>query len=262
MLILEIHMVADDRHQPHGLRPAIADGKHIHRKGIRQTGLFIKQVQQVVHIRAAPRLNDDADPLLRGLVGNIRDVICHLALYQRVHIIQKLADAGADHRIRDLGDDDVLPAALCLLDLHPSAELDPALSRGINGQKLILVRHDAACRKIRSRYVFHHLLRIDVRIFHIRDHAVDQLAEVVRRDARGHADRDALRPVQQQVRHPHRKDGRLRLCLVKIGHKIHDILVEIGQERFLCQPLQARLRVAHSRRAVPLDGTEITMSVH
>jgi hypothetical protein len=50
-----------------------------------------------------------------------------------------------------------------------------------------------------------------------RDGRVDHLAEVVRRDARRHADGDALRAVDEQVREARRQDDGLEARAVVVG---------------------------------------------
>ena len=53
----------------------------------------------------------------------------------------------------------------------------------------------------------------------IQMHAVDDLAQVVRRDVGGHADGDAGRAVDQQVRDRRRQDRRLLVVSSKFGTK-------------------------------------------
>ena len=59
------------------------------------------------------------------------------------------------------------------------------------------------------------------------DHAVDHFAQVVRRDVGRHADGDARRAVDEQVRNVRRQNRRLFGRLVVVGDEIDGLLVEI-----------------------------------
>ena len=61
-----------------------------------------------------------------------------------------------------------------------------------------------------------------------RDDAVDDLPHVVRRDVGRHADGDAGRSVDQQVRERRRQDGRLFGRLVEVGDEVDGLLVEVA----------------------------------
>jgi hypothetical protein len=59
------------------------------------------------------------------------------------------------------------------------------------------------------------------------DRAVDDLAEVVRRDVGGHADRDPGAAVDEQVRVPRRQDARLGGGLVVVRDHVDGLFVEV-----------------------------------
>ena len=81
------------------------------------------------------------------------------------------------------------------------------------------------------------------------------------RDAGRHTDGDPFRTVDQQIGKTHRKNLRLLLRLIKIRHKIHNILIQIRQIGLLRHLRKAGLRITHSRRAVTLDRTKVPMTV-
>jgi len=60
---------------------------------------------------------------------------------------------------------------------------------------------------------------------------VDHLAQIVRRDLGGHADRDAVGAIDQQIGNARRQDDRLALRAVVVILEIDRVLVEIGQNR-------------------------------
>jgi hypothetical protein len=79
---------------------------------------------------------------------------------------------------------------------------------------------------------------------------VDDLAEVVRRDVGRHADRDAGRAVDEQVREPGGQDDRLGVVAVVVLDLVDGVLVDAG-EQLHRERGQARLGVAHRRRGSP-----------
>ena len=92
------------------------------------------------------------------------------------------------------------------------------------------------------------------------DHGVDHLAHVVRRDVRRHADGDAGRSVDQQVRERRRQDGRLFGGLVVVRDEVDGLLVEI-RHHLVAERLEPRLGVPHRRRRVAVDRSEVALAV-
>ena len=64
------------------------------------------------------------------------------------------------------------------------------------------------------------------------------------------------------MRNPCRQHPGLLFRLIKIRHKVHDILVQIRQQRLLAHLLKPGFCITHGRRPVALDGAEITVTVH
>ena len=87
------------------------------------------------------------------------------------------------------------------------------------------------------------------------------LAQVVRRDVGGHADRDARRPVDQQVRDLGRKDRRLLQPVVEVGLEVDRVLVDVLQHGHR-DPGEPGLGVAVGRRRVAVDRAEVPLAVH
>jgi len=61
------------------------------------------------------------------------------------------------------------------------------------------------------------------------DDGGDRFPQVVRRDVRRHADRNARRAVDDEVGHPRRHDAGLLEPIVEVGDEVDGVLVEIGQ---------------------------------
>ena len=85
-------------------------------------------------------------------------------------------------------------------------------------------------------------------------------AQVVGRQARRHADRDAVRAVAQQVRKARGQDGRLHEPLVVVGLVVDRLLVEI-RHHLDGRTVHARLGVTHGRGRVAVDRAEVPLSV-
>ena len=99
-----------------------------------------------------------------------------------------------------------------------------------------------------------------VRVLDDPDAAVDHLAQVVRRDVGRHADGDAGRAVDQQVRERRRQDRRLFGRLVVVRDEVDGLLVEI-RHHVVGERLQPRLGVPHGRGRVAVDRSEVALAV-
>ena len=92
------------------------------------------------------------------------------------------------------------------------------------------------------------------------DDAVDDLPHVVRRDVRRHADGDAGRAVDEQVRIGRREDRRLFGGLVEVRDEVDRFLVEIAHHLF-GQRLETGFRVAVGRGRIAVDRSEVALAV-
>ena len=93
------------------------------------------------------------------------------------------------------------------------------------------------------------------------DRGRTDLAGIVRRDRRRHADRDAGRAVGEQVGERARQHDRFALLAVIGRAEIDRVLVDARQQRArdLGQP---RLGVAHRRRVIAVDVAEVALPFH
>ena len=119
----------------------------------------------------------------------------------------------------------------------------------------------ARCGQIRAGDELHQLIDGDFRVVEQGDTAVDHLAEIVRRDVGGHADRDTGGTVDQQIREARGQYGRFGLGLIVVGDEIDRILIEVRQQ-FVCQAGHAHFRIAHGGGGIAVYGTEVALTVH
>ncbi len=87
------------------------------------------------------------------------------------------------------------------------------------------------------------------------------LAQIVRRDVGGHADRDTGRAVDQQVGEAGRQDGRLLGAAVVVVREVDGLLVDVT-DHLHRQRRHLALGVAHGRRRVVARRAEVAVGVH
>ena len=75
-----------------------------------------------------------------------------------------------------------------------------------------------------------------------------------------HTDRNTLRTVNQQIRETARQHHRLLLRLIKIRNKVHCVLVDVGNHLHRNMG-ESCLGISHGRRAVAINGSEVSVSV-
>ncbi len=88
--------------------------------------------------------------------------------------------------------------------------------------------------------------------------AVADFAQVVWRNVGGHADGDAGRAVDEQVRQPRGHDARLLGAPIIVGLEIDRLAVDVGQQ--LCRDgRHLGLSVAHRRRWIVVEAAEVAL---
>ena len=162
-------------------------------------------------------------------------------------------------RVRDRRDDDRPGPAGALLDLPLAAQLQRALAALVDRAQLALAGdEEPARRKVRA---LDEAQRVRLAVVHGRDRGVEHLDGVVRRDRRRHADRDARRAVDEEVRVPRRQDHRLEVDAVEVRAPVDRLPADLGEELDR-ERAQARLGVAIGRRRVAVERAEVAVPVH
>ena len=115
-------------------------------------------------------------------------------------------------------------------------------------------------REVRARHELDQVRDRERRVRQQREARVDDLAQIVRRDVRRHADRDTGAAVDEQVRDPRGQHGRLALALVVVRREIDRLLVDVGQQ-LLRDAGHAHFGVAHGRRRIAVDRAEVALAV-
>src|SRR5262245_17926004 len=188
--------------------------------------VLVELVEDDLRNLPARELEDDADAFAVGLVADLGDALDLLLLHQLGDLLD---ETGLVHLVRQLGDDDGLAAAAQLFGVRLGAQRDGAAARRVRLTDAAGAVDVAGRRKVRAGHDLHQRLDGRVRPVDQRDQRVHDLGEVVRRDVGGHADRDARRAVDQEIRNPRGQHDGLLLRLVEVRDEIDGILVDVGK---------------------------------
>ena len=257
-LRLERHIALQHGFQCHGLGHAAVQRQQMHAHGVLQLGIAVQLVQHHLRVRVLFQLDDDPHAVAVGLVVQVADALDALFLHQ---IRDVLDQAGLVDHVGDLGDDDLEPAVLLLLDLGAAAQGDLAAAGGVGGTDAAAAHDDAAGGEVGALDVLHQAGQVDVRIVDQGHRALDHLGQVMGRDVGGHAHGDAGGTVHQQVGEPAGQHGRLLLGLVEVQTEVHGVLLDVGEQihRHLAH---AGLGVTVGSRGVAVHATEVTLAIH
>ncbi len=243
--------------QRHLLGPPGIKRQHVDAKTRLQRRVAVELVEDDVGDRVALELDDDADAVAIALVAQVGDA---LDQFLADDLGDALDHARLVHLIRYLGDDDRLALLAQLLDMGLAAHHDRAASGAVGGDRTGAADDDPAGRKIRRRHDLHQLLDGDRRIVDIADAGIDDLAEIVRRNIRRHADGDASAAVDHEIGEGRGEDHRLARSLVVVRDEIDRVLLHVIHEG-RAQMGHPRLGVTHRGRRVTLDRAEIPLPV-
>ena len=259
-LALVLDVVVDDRPQRQRPRHVVDQRDHVHAERGLQRGVLVELVEDDLRVGVALELDHHAHAATVRVVLDVRDLGELLLGVQVGDLADQAAIAALLDHEGQLGDHDVVLALLALLDVHLGAHTDPAAAGLVGVADPGQAEDHAAGREVRALDVLHQTRRVDVRVVDVGDRGRDRLAQVVRRDVRGHADGDAARAVDQQVREPRRQDDRLVVLAVVVGLEVDRVGVQVAQH-LARDRRQPRLRVPHRCGRVLVDRPEVALAV-
>ena len=227
------------------------------RESLLHLGELIQLVEHHLGVGIPAQLNDDAHAVPVRFIPQVGDAVHPFFLVQVGDVLDQ---AGFVHHIGQLGDHNAEPARLVFFDLSPAADHDAPAPGGIGGADARTAHDDAAGGEIRP---FDKAADVLQRGFRVVDHIADGVAHfphVVRRDIGGHAHGNARRPVDQQVGETGGQHKGFFQLIVKVGHKIHGIFVDVRQHigRQLCH---SGLCITVGGRWVAVNGAEIAVPI-
>ncbi len=251
----------DERRQDvlkiHLLRPPIVQGQHIDGKIRLQRRMRKKLVQNHFRHRVALQFNHNAHAVPVGFVAQLGYAFDDFFMHAFRNALNK---RFLIQLIRNFSKYDCRAILANFLNLMPRAHNDAAATR-VHGSAAAGRSHNQrARRKVRTGNDFQKFLNRNVRILDQRQRRIHDLAQIVRRNVRRHAHRDAAAAVDQQVWKTRRQNVRLKRGFVIVRMEIDRILVDILKHRFggLVEP---RLGITHGGRAVAVHRTKVALSV-
>ena len=238
------------------LGTSIHQGKHDHAERVLQRRELEELVENDVGVFPLLDLHDDPNRLFAvGLVLNVDHAGDAIGVHQfRELLEQRLLGL----LVRNLGEDDLRAAVFMFLDGILGAE-DHAASAGAIGLADAPTPTDrGAGGEVGPWDDLEEFVEVDRGVVEVRENAVANLAEVVRRNARRHADGDAPRTVDQKIRKLARQDSRFLVLFVVIGLEVDgvelDILKHVGGDR-----AQLRLGVSHRGGGKAVNRAEVPL---
>ena len=264
-LALMIDVVADHRLEAERARHAVHERDHVHAEGGLHRRVLVELVEHHARVDVALELDHHADAGLVRLVAQVGDLRDLLVVDDLGDLLDEpgalVATVALRHLVGQLGDDDRLLALAQRLDMSARLNDHAAAAAFVGIPDAGDALDDSAGGEVRALHVLHQADGADLRVVDVRDNRVDRLAQVVRRDVGGHADRDARRAVDQQVREARRKDGRLHPRLVVVGSEVDGVGIDVAQH-LGGESREPRLGVPHGRGWVVVDRAKVALAVH
>ena len=259
-LALMVDVILDQLAQFQRARHPVDQRHHVGAEGRLHRGFFVEVVENDFGRRATSfELDDEAHAAFVRLVTDVGDAVEFFVADEFGDLCDQAVFAELLHRERQLGDDDRLLAPFQRLDVGAGAHFDAAAA-GLVGVTNLLAAHQAAAGEVGPLDVGHQPVEVDLRVVDVGHDRGGDLAQVVRRDVGRHADRDAGRTVDQQVRETRRQDQRFLVFFVVVRAEVDGVGVDVAQH-LGGDARHSRLRVPHRRGRVFVDRAEVALAV-
>ena len=256
-LDLVVDVVANGLVEGEGAWHAVDEGEDVDAEGRLHRGVLEELVQHDVRVGVALELDHESGLAPRGVVLGVRDAVEITGLHEVVDLLLNGLNAGL---VRQLGHHDAR-GALVLQDLSHRAQLHRAAAGAVRIEDALAAEDLRTRREVRSLDELHEVVGGGVGVHEVVEGGVDDLAKVVRGDVGGHAHRDALRAVDEQVRVARRQHLGLGVGVVVVRREVDRVLVD-ALEELEGKRGEARLGVAHGRRTLVWAGaTEVAVAV-
>jgi hypothetical protein len=247
--------------QPEHTRALVDDRQHDHAEAVLQLGVLVQVVQDHLRRLALAHIHDDAHAVAVALVAHVDDALDALLVAELGDLLDQVRLVDL---IRDLGDDDRFLVALAGLDLGARAHDHLAAAGAIRVLDPRAAADEAGGREVgpvdARHHAFQSLVRCQVLVLDQEHEPVDHLAQIVRRDVGGHADRDTGRAVDEQVRQHRRQHDRLGRAVVVRRLEVDRLLLDVRHHRS-ADARQPALGVAHRGGGIAVDGAEVSLAV-
>ena len=246
--------------QAEDLRLAVDEGEVDHAERLLHLRVVVQLVQDDVLDRVPLQLEDDPHSLPVALVPKVHDALDLLRLHEQG---DRLDEGRLVDHVRDLGDHDPRLVVARLLDVGGRPDPDEPATRLVRIRDAFGAVQDAARGEVgpadRTGVRVVQVLEFRARVLDERQQRVDDFPQVVRRDVRRHADRDAARPVHEEVREFGGQDRRLSHRAIEVVHPVDRFLVDVLEE-LLGDLREAALGIPH-RRGFVLRAAPVSLAV-
>ena len=255
--------VADELLEGQRARHAIDEGEHVGAEVVLQLGVLEELVQHHLRHGIALELDDQAH------AGPRRRVVADVGDPGELPVAHQLRDAqqqvvGVD-LVRQLRDHEDLTTAGILVDLDDGAHRDGSAAGAIGVVDALAADDQRTGGEVRSLDEVHERgLALGALGLRIREQPLSgrrDLAQVVRRDVRRHADGDAGTAVDEQVREPARQHQGLEGAAVVVGAEVDGLLVDVAHHLHGHRG-HAALGVALGGRRIVSRGAEVALALH
>ena len=244
--------------EAHPARRAAVEREHVRR----EVRLELREAVEVVedHIGLGVGLDGDDDVHAHHALGVVLDVgnaLDLVILDQFAEVDEHLTLVDA---VRQLGDDDLLAPVLLRDDFGLCADLERGAAGDVHLADGGAPADDGARGEVGALDELHEVVDRAVGMVDLPLDGVAEFGEVVRGNVRRHADGDARRAVQEEVRYLRGEDGWLLVAAVVGGHHVDGVLVDVLAE-VLGELAHADLGVARGCGAVAVDVAEVAVAV-
>ena len=251
----------DELVQPQRARHVVDQGQHVAPEGVLQLGVLVEVVQH--HPRLRVPLQHDHQPLTRpggGVVPDVGDTGQLAGVHQLGDLERQVV--RVDH-VRQLGDHQQGPPAAVFLDVDDRAHDHRAATGPVRVLDPLAPDDQRPVGEVGTLHPLQgrleQLLGAGLGVLQRPLHGGGDLTQVVGRDVGGHADGDAGRAVDQQVREPGRQDDRLLLLAVVVRLEVDGVLADVA-DHLHGQLRHPALGVPHGRGLVVARRPEVALT--
>ncbi len=246
-------------------RLAVHQGQHVDAEGGLHGGVLVQVAQDKFRLGGLAQLDHNPHSLAIRFIPQVGDALQLLLPHQ---LGNALDQGGFVGHVGQFGDNDPAAAALHLLQVGPGLDIHPATPGAVGAHKAFVVTgvddHPAG-GEIRPLDEAHQVFDADlVQLLPAGEHelhGIHDLAQVMRRDAGGHAHGNTGGPVDQQVRQGCGQHHRLGERAIEVGPKVDRVFGDVRQHVH-GRMVQASLGVAHRCRGVAIHAAKVTLAVH
>ena len=254
--------VPDERIESERAWHVVDQRDHVAAEGVLQLGLLVEVCEDDLGDRVTLQHDHEALP------GTGRRVVANVGDAAELSFVHQLGDAQREvvgvHLVRQLGDDEQLTTATVLFDVDHRAHRHRTAAGAVGVLDPAPADDQRTGGKVGTRNAFEQrveqLLAGGLGVLERPLHPGRDLTQVVRRDVGGHADRDAGRTVDEQVREPRRQQQRLHRLAVVVGGEVDGLLVDVAHHLHR-EWRHPALGVSHRRRRVVAGRAEVALAV-